>query len=95
MAYSDRSIRPATRPQQRRFATVTPASGSAPEQPWEASVRSEAVICPYWVGPWVATGFAFGLVSAPRPTRFIASIGAALTISDGLHLAYSGAVDRR
>jgi len=55
----------------------------------------ELVVCPYCVGPWVATGFAFGLVSAPRPTRFIASIGSALTISDGLHLAYSAAVDRR
>jgi hypothetical protein len=54
----------------------------------------ELVVCPYCIGLWVASGLAFGLVSAPRPTRLVASIGAALTISDFLQLAHAAAVDK-
>jgi hypothetical protein len=54
----------------------------------------ELVVCPYCIGLWVASAFAFGLISAPRQTRFVASVGAALTISDALQLAYVAAVDK-
>jgi hypothetical protein len=45
----------------------------------------ELATCPYCVGLWVASALAFGLVAAPRRTRFVISIGTALAISDFLH----------
>ena len=49
----------------------------------------ELVTCPYCVGQWVAATLLYGLVFAPRVTRFVSLGFTALTISDGLHLAYS------
>ncbi|MDQ4071138.1 MAG: DUF1360 domain-containing protein [Actinomycetota bacterium] len=46
------------------------------------------VTCPFCLAVWVATGFGFSLVFAPRATRFAASILAAVTGADVLHLAY-------
>jgi hypothetical protein len=51
----------------------------------------ELVTCPFCLGQWVATGFAFGLVLAPRATRLVASVFAELTLSDFLQLAYARA----
>ncbi|MFL5825271.1 MAG: DUF1360 domain-containing protein [Thermoleophilaceae bacterium] len=48
----------------------------------------ELVSCPFCLGQWVAAGFAAGLVSAPRTTRFVASIFAAHAIADGLNVVY-------
>jgi hypothetical protein len=48
----------------------------------------ELVTCPFCLGLWVATGIAFGLVLAPRPTRLVASIFTALTGADFLQFAY-------
>lgn len=48
----------------------------------------ELATCPFCLGQWVATGFAAGLVNAPRLTRVVASVFAALALSDFLHLAY-------
>jgi hypothetical protein len=49
----------------------------------------ELATCPFCLGQWVATGFAFGLVNAPRTTRLVASVFAAVSISDHLQLIYS------
>lgn len=49
----------------------------------------ELVTCPFCVAQWIATGFAFGLVLAPRATRLAASVFAAVTASDALQLVYS------
>ncbi|HET8929765.1 MAG TPA: DUF1360 domain-containing protein [Acidimicrobiales bacterium] len=51
----------------------------------------ELVTCPFCLGQWVATGFAAGLVLAPRATRLVASTFAALAGADLLQFAYSGA----
>jgi hypothetical protein len=51
----------------------------------------ELVTCPFCLGQWVATGFAFGLVLAPRQTRLAASVFTALTGADFLQLAYARA----
>lgn len=51
----------------------------------------ELVTCPFCLDMWVATGFAIGLVFAPRVTRLVAATFAALTGADFLHLAYAGA----
>jgi hypothetical protein len=51
------------------------------------------VTCPFCLAVWVATGFAFSLVLAPRATRFAASVLTAVTGADVLHLAY-GALEQ-
>jgi hypothetical protein len=54
-------------------------------------VVGELLTCPFCLGQWVATGFMFGLVVAPRFTRLVAATFAALAGSDFLHLAYATA----
>src|SRR6059058_3500510 len=46
------------------------------------------ISCPYCVAPWCATALAFGLIFAPRVTRFFAGILASVATSDFLHRAY-------
>ena len=47
------------------------------------------VTCPFCQAVWVATGFGFSLLVAPRATRYAASILTAVTGADMLHLAYA------
>jgi hypothetical protein len=47
------------------------------------------VSCPYCMAPWCATALGFGLVFAPRVTRFFAGILVSVTASDFLHRAYA------
>src|SRR5438874_10796595 len=47
------------------------------------------ISCPYCMAPWCATALAFGLIVAPRATRFFAGILASVTASDFLHRAYA------
>jgi hypothetical protein len=42
----------------------------------------ELVTCPFCVSQWVATGFTFGLLFAPRATRQVAGTLAALELAD-------------
>jgi hypothetical protein len=51
----------------------------------------EALICPYCLDMWVASGFVGGLIGAPRATRLVASIFAAVSGADALQLAYAKA----
>jgi hypothetical protein len=48
----------------------------------------ELLVCPFCLDQWVATGYAAGLVVAPRATRFVASIMATVAISDFLQIGY-------
>lgn len=48
----------------------------------------QLLICPYCLGPWLATAFAGGLVLAPRPTRWIASVLSVVFAADVLQIAY-------
>ncbi|MGN6586970.1 MAG: DUF1360 domain-containing protein [Solirubrobacterales bacterium] len=54
----------------------------------------ELLICPFCLGLWVIAAFSVGLVFAPRVTRFVASLFAALTISDFLQIAYKAAEEK-
>jgi hypothetical protein len=54
----------------------------------------ELLICPFCLGLWVIAGFSIGLLFAPRLTRFVASLFAALTISDFLQIAYKAAEEK-
>jgi hypothetical protein len=67
------------------------------ETPRGTGVRravGELLGCPYCLGQWVAAAYAGGLLFAPRPTRFVGSIFAALTVSDFLQVAYKAAQNR-
>lgn len=52
-------------------------------------VLGELVTCPFCVGSWVAAGFTYSLVLAPRHTRFIAGILAVDAASGLLHCVFS------
>lgn len=55
---------------------------------WRRSI-GELLTCPFCISQWVATAFVFGLVVAPRATRVVGSIFAALTGADFLQLVYA------
>jgi hypothetical protein len=47
----------------------------------------ELVTCPFCLSQWIATGFAFGLLLAPRATRQVAATFSALELADLLQFA--------
>jgi hypothetical protein len=49
----------------------------------------ELVTCPFCLDMWIATGFSFGHVFAPRVTRLVAGTFTALTGADFLQLLYA------
>ena len=54
-------------------------------------VVGELLVCPYCLDVWIATGFLGGLVAAPRATRWVASVFAAVSAADALQIAYAKA----
>jgi hypothetical protein len=54
----------------------------------------ELLTCQFCLGMWVASFFMYGLVLAPRVTRFVAALFAVVTISDHLHQTYKALVHR-
>src|SRR3954451_6288960 len=54
----------------------------------------ELLIFPFCLGLWVIAAFSVGLLFAPRVSRFIASLFAALTIADFLQIAYKAAEEK-
>jgi hypothetical protein len=51
----------------------------------------ELLTCPFCISQWVATGFTFGLVLAPRATRLAASVLTSVTAADFLQFARAAA----
>jgi len=49
----------------------------------------ELLTCPFCLAQWVATGFAAGLVFAPRATRLVATTFTAVALSDALQNVYA------
>ena len=54
----------------------------------------ELLICPFCLGLWVVAAFSVALLFAPRVTRFVASLFAALTVSDFFQIAYRAAEEK-
>ena len=66
-------------------------AGEVEEEPRGRGIQrgiGQLVSCPFCLGPWCATALTFGLVFAPRVTRFFAGILTSVTISDFLHRAF-------
>lgn len=53
----------------------------------------ELIVCPYCLGVWIAAAFAAGLIVAPAPTRWVASVLTAVFGADVLQIAYKKAED--
>jgi hypothetical protein len=49
----------------------------------------ELVTCPFCLAQWVATGFTFGMLLAPRATRQAAALFCAVAASDALQFGYA------
>lgn len=49
----------------------------------------ELVTCPFCMAQWVATGYAGGMVFAPRATRLFGAIMTAVAAADWLQLGYA------
>ena len=82
-------------------APFTELDGQAPaelsERPAGTGLRrtiGELVACPYCLDMWVATGYAAGLVAAPRTTRFVAGIFSTVAVADFLQVAYKAGQER-
>jgi hypothetical protein len=55
---------------------------------WRHAI-GELVTCPFCLGQWVATGFVFGAMLAPRLTRAVAATFAVHAAADALQFAYA------
>jgi hypothetical protein len=83
-------------------APFTELQGSAGPAELEERARGEGprraigemLICPYCLGLWIVSAFAFGLQLAPRLTRFLAFVLSALTLSDFFQVAYGAAENK-
>lgn len=67
------------------------------ERPTGTGLRrtiGELLACPYCLDIWLATGYAAGLVAAPRTTRFVSGAMSAVAIADFLQLAYRAGQER-
>ncbi|MDT4988819.1 MAG: hypothetical protein QOI74_2913 [Micromonosporaceae bacterium] len=63
------------------------------ESPRGSGIRhslGELFTCPFCANVWIASGFAAGLVFAPRLTRFAMGVATGVAGADFLHLAYDG-----
>ncbi len=59
-----------------------------------AHALGELLTCPFCVGQWVATAGMFGLVLAPKVTRFAASTMTVVALADFLQYAFAAAQRR-
>src|SRR6266516_7236907 len=72
-------------------------AGEVEEEPRGRGMQrgiGQPISCPYCMAPWCATALAFGLVFAPRVTRFFAGILASVAASDFLQRAYIAAKEK-
>jgi hypothetical protein len=71
-----------------RAPVTRDAEASEPEPRGWRRALGELVTCPYCVGLWIAAGFSYALVLAPRQTRFVAALFGAQAVADFLNSAF-------
>ncbi|MDA0635999.1 DUF1360 domain-containing protein [Nonomuraea sp. MCN248] len=80
---------PVTSPIRAPFTRFQGVSGPSELKEEPRNTVGELVSCPFCIAQWAATGYAIGLVFAPRATRLAGAAMTAVAASDWLHLAYA------
>lgn len=80
---------PVTSPLRAPFTRYEGEGGPSEVQESPRGPIGELLACPFCVSQWVATGYAAGLVLAPKVTRLVGATMTAVAISDWLQLAYA------
>ncbi|KAB8193529.1 DUF1360 domain-containing protein [Nonomuraea phyllanthi] len=80
---------PVTSPLRAPFTRYEGNGGPAEVKEEPRGAVGELLACPFCLSQWVATGYAAGLVLAPRVTRLVGATMTAVAISDWLQLAYA------
>ncbi|WP_431900942.1 DUF1360 domain-containing protein [Nonomuraea sp. bgisy101] len=79
---------PVTSPLRAPFTRFKEVSGPAEFEEEPRDKIGELMACPFCLAQWVATGYAAGLVLAPRLTRLFGATMTAVAVSDWLQLGY-------
>ncbi|MFG1945182.1 DUF1360 domain-containing protein [Nonomuraea sp. NPDC048826] len=80
---------PVTSPIRAPFTRFEGVSGPSELKEEPRNTLGELVSCPFCIAQWVATGYAIGLVFAPRATRLAGAALTAVAASDWLQLAHT------
>ncbi|WP_345563131.1 DUF1360 domain-containing protein [Nonomuraea rosea] len=80
---------PVTSPIRAPFTEYEGQSGPSELQEKPRGPVGELLACPFCLAQWIATGYAAGLVLAPRFTRLAGATMTAVAISDWLQLGYA------
>lgn len=80
---------PVTSPLRAPFTRYEGQSGPAEVREKPHGAVGELLACPFCLAQWIATGYAAGLVFAPKATRLVGATMTAVAISDWLQLAYA------
>lgn len=80
---------PVTSPIRAPFTRYQGVSGPSELKEEPRNTVGELLSCPFCIAQWVATGYAVGLVFAPRATRLAGAAMTAVAASDWLQLAYA------
>ncbi|NRQ32632.1 DUF1360 domain-containing protein [Nonomuraea sp. NN258] len=79
---------PVTSPIRAPFTRFEGHSGPSEIDEEPRGTMGELLACPFCLAQWTATGYAIGLVFAPRLTRLAGATMTAVAASDWLQLAY-------
>ncbi|MEU4579539.1 DUF1360 domain-containing protein [Nonomuraea sp. ATR24] len=80
---------PVTSPLRAPFTRYEGVSGPSELKEEPRNTMGELLSCPFCIAQWAATGYAIGLVFAPRVTRLAGAAMTAVAASDWLQLAYA------
>ena len=70
-----------------RAPVTEDAEATQPKREGAARALGELVTCPYCIGLWAASGFAYSLVLFPRQTRLVTAIFGGQAVADFLNAA--------
>jgi len=71
-----------------RAPVTEDADATEPKREGSARALGELLTCPYCIGLWVASGFAYTLVLFPRQTRLVTTIFGGQAVADFLNAAF-------